>query len=136
LFEDVPEDVLNDLAGRVKLRSVLPGQAVVRQGERATAFYVVRRGTLRVVEEDPESGAERTLRVLGRGEAFGELGLKEGRPRTASVRAVDDAEVFEVDESTFDALLADMADVPQFEPTLQEVAELRGLACFAHLEPD
>src|SRR5439155_4844820 len=88
------------------------------------------------VEEDPESGAERTLRVLGRGEAFGELGLKEGRPRTASVRAGDDAEGFEVDESTFDALLADMAYVPQFEPTRQDVAELRGLACFAHLEPD
>ncbi len=136
LFDDVPEDVLSDLAGRVRLRAVSSGQAVVRQGDRASAFYVVRRGTLQVLEEDRTSGAERPLRVLGRGEAFGEIGLKEAAPRTATVRAVSDAEVFEIDKSTFDRLLADMIDVPQFAPTLQAVAELRELSPFSHLEPD
>jgi CRP-like cAMP-binding protein/Zn-dependent protease len=136
LFDDVPEEFLNDLAGRVRLRSLSGGQAVVRQGDRASAFYVVRRGTLEVVEEDPETGNERTLRVLGRGEAFGELGLKESGRRSATVRALDEAQVFEIDKSTFDRLLADMVSVPEFEPTLQEIVELRQLPCFARLEPD
>ena len=88
LFEDVPEDLLSQLAGRVRLRTFRAGQPVVRQGERAEAFYVVRRGVLRVVEERPETGEElRTLRSLGRGEAFGEVGLAEASPRTATVRA-------------------------------------------------
>src|SRR5207248_34000 len=39
IFGDVPEDTLSDLAGRVKLVSVGPGQNIVRQGERADAFY-------------------------------------------------------------------------------------------------
>ncbi len=136
LFDDLPVDVLDDLAGRVRLRSFSAGQPLVRQGDRATAFYVVRRGRLQVVEEDPESASERTLRTLGRGEAFGELGLKEGARRSATVRAVEAAEVFEIDKSTFDRLLADTTRLPQFAPTVQALQELKELKCFSHLEPD
>ena len=67
----------------------------------------MRKGVLEVVEEDPESGDERTLRALGRGESFGELGLVSNAPRAATVRAVDRVELFEVDKSSFDRLLAD-----------------------------
>lgn len=136
VFEDVPEDVLSDLAGRVQLRTFPPGQSVVRQGERAIAFYVVRSGRFRVIEEDPDTGEERTLRILGRGESFGELGLAQSAPRAATVRAIDAADVFEIDKGTFDRLLADMVKVPAFAPTLQAASELRELGCFAALEPD
>jgi CRP-like cAMP-binding protein len=136
IFDDVPEDVLSDLAGRVKLRVIAPGQAVVRQGERATAFYVVRRGTLHVVDQDPHTGNERALRVLGRGEGFGELGLAEGSARSATVRALDSAQVFEIDKGTFDRLLAQMVHVPDFGPSFQRIGELRELSSFSHLEPD
>jgi putative peptide zinc metalloprotease protein len=136
LFDDVPAEVLSDLAGRVRLRSLSPGQPAVRQGDRADAFYVVRRGTLQVVEEDSETGRERVLRTLGRGEAFGELGLLVGRRRAATVRATSESEVFEIDKGTFERLLADMVHMPDFAPTLQQVGELRALPCFSHLEPD
>lgn len=134
MFEDLPEDVLSDLAGRVHLRSVPAGKPLIRQGDRPDAFYVVRRGTFHVVEEEPETGKERVLRVVGGGEAFGELGLVDGRPRTATVRAVEDGQVYEIDKSTFDHLLADMIHVPEFAPTLQAAAELRALPPFATLE--
>jgi putative peptide zinc metalloprotease protein len=137
LFEDVPEEALSELAGRVRLRSFSAGQPVVRQGERAQAFYVVRNGVLRVVEEDPATGEElRTLRSLGRGESFGELGLAEAAPRTATVRAADDVDVFEIDKGTFGELLADILQAPRFAPTMQAVADLRKMASFSHLETD
>lgn len=137
LFDGVPEDVLDQLAGRVRLRTVRSGQPVVRQGERADAFYVVRKGVLQVVEEDPESGEDRRiLRALGPGEAFGEVGLTEAALRTATVRAVEDSDVFVIDKGAFDELLADTLQASAFAPTLQAVAELRQLPCFAHLEAD
>ena len=133
MFEDIPVDALNEIAGRVRLRGLGDGQPVFRQGEQPDAFYVVRTGVLEVVEEDSESGAERRLRDLGRGESFGELGLVTAAPRAATVRAIGSAEVFEVDKGAFDHLLADKLHLPDFAPTLQQVAELRGLNCFAGL---
>jgi CRP-like cAMP-binding protein/Zn-dependent protease len=136
ILEDLPEDVLSDLAGRVRLRAFPAGKSVVHQGDRAQAFYVVRRGILQVVEEDRATGDRRVLRVLGVGESFGELGLSEAAPRTATVEVIEDAQLFEIDKSTFDRLLADMVHVPEFAPTLEAVAELRLLPAFAALEPD
>jgi putative peptide zinc metalloprotease protein len=133
MFDDVPEDVLSDLAGRVGLRSLTAGQPVFRQGDRPDAFYVIRRGALHVVEEDPDTGGSRVLRVLGPGGSFGELGLVNGAPRAATVRAITDAQVFAIDKGTFDRLLIDMLHVPEFGPTLQAAVELRELRCFAHL---
>jgi CRP-like cAMP-binding protein/Zn-dependent protease len=136
MFDDLPEEALSDLAGRVRVRSFAAGQPVVRQGDRATSFFVVRRGTLQVIEEDPEGGTVRVIRTLGPGESFGELGLLGGAARAATVRATVESQLFEVDKGTFDRLLADMIHVPDFVPTLQEAAELRGISCFEHLEPD
>ncbi|MCA1831985.1 MAG: cyclic nucleotide-binding domain-containing protein [Actinomycetota bacterium] len=135
LFDDVPVEVLNELAGRVKLRAFRSGQSVVRQGERAEAFYIVRSGVLHAIEES-EGGKERVLRILGRGESFGELAVAQASRRRATVRAIDDCEVFEIDKGSFDRLLADMIKVPAFAPTFQDLAELRDLGCFSHLEQD
>ena len=38
-----------------------------------------------------------------------------------------------MDKGAFDHLLADKLQLPDFEPTLQQVAELRGLSCFSGL---
>jgi CRP-like cAMP-binding protein len=64
---------------------------------------------------------------------FGELGLVDGARRSATVRPVDDAELFEIDESTFDRLLSDSVNLPEFAPTLHQAAELRSLPPFASL---
>ena len=135
-FDELPEDVLSDLAGRVRLVSLRPGEPIFRQGDRPTAFYVVRRGTLDVEEEDPDTGDTVVLRTVTRGEAFGELGLIQSAPRAATVRAVDDVELFEVDKATFDRLLADSIDVPAFALTLQTMAELRDMPAFAMLSSE
>lgn len=133
MFDDLPEDVLSDIAGRVTLRGYPAGKPVFRQGDRPDAFFIVRTGSLEVLEEDPETGKERVIRTLVPGDTFGELGLIDGAPRAATVRPTTDAQLFEVDESTFDRLLLDMVHVPEFQPTLQQAAELRGLPPFASL---
>ncbi|MFL5797570.1 MAG: cyclic nucleotide-binding domain-containing protein [Actinomycetota bacterium] len=133
-FTDIPGEVLNDLAGRVKLKDFSKGRAVFRQGDEADEFYVVRKGEVQIVEENPETGESRVLKTLHRGESFGELALLMEADRSATARATTDTELFVVDLPTFDRLLADMASVPEFEPTLHQLAELRGLPAFAHLE--
>jgi CRP-like cAMP-binding protein len=132
-FEDLPADTLSDLAGHVSLVSFRPGQPVFRQGERADSFYVVRRGTVNVETEHPETGDIQILNTLRRGDSFGELGLLEAAPRRATARAADEVELFRVEKGTFDRLLADEIDAPEFGHTLQSLAELRELGPFRHL---
>ena len=57
MFEDIPVEALNEIAGRVRLRGLGDGQPVFRQGDQPDAFYVVRKGVLEVVEEDTRAAA-------------------------------------------------------------------------------
>jgi CRP-like cAMP-binding protein/Zn-dependent protease len=132
-YGDLKEEILNDLAGRVQLVAIRPGKPVFRQGARADAFYVVRIGSVRIETEHPETGDTKVLRVLRRGEAFGELGLLQAAPRTATARAIGECELFRIDKGTFDRLLADSTEAPEFGLTLEALAELRELPAFAQL---
>jgi len=132
-FDDLPVEILNDLAGRVALRSIRPGAPVFRQGDRPSAFYLVRRGRVAVEEEHPDTGDVQVLNTLERGDSFGEMGLLESAPRGATVRAIDEVELFEIDKGTFDRLLSDSIHAPDFGPTMQAMAELRDLPPFASL---
>ena len=133
VFDDLPGDVLSDLAGRVGLRTVRPGQVVFRQGDRADAFYVVRKGSVQIEDEHPDTGDTRVLQSVSRGDAFGEMAMLTTRPRQASARAVGEVELFQVDRGTFDRLLADAIHAPDFAPTMQSLAELRELPVFRYL---
>jgi len=135
-FEDLPEDGLSDLAGRVQLRVVRAGQAIFRQGDRGDAFYVVRQGEVVIETEHPQTGETSMLRTLRRGDSFGELGLLQSTPRSATARASGEVELFEVDRGTFDRLLADSIDAPEFGLTLQAMAELREHPAFRHLSSE
>ncbi len=133
-FDDLSEDVLSDLAGRVSLRIVRPGEPVFRQGDRPDAFYVVRNGSVAIEDEDAESGDVRVLRTMARGESFGEMGLLGAHRRQATVRAIDEVELFEVDKGTFDRLLAEDMRAPDFGHTMQSLLELRELPVFHGLD--
>jgi CRP-like cAMP-binding protein/Zn-dependent protease len=135
VFGDLPVGVLNELAGRVRLRPVGRGQAVFRQGDRADACYVVRSGILEVQEEPAGGGPSKALRTLRRGDTFGELALLDASSRTATVRARSSAELYVIGKSAVDRLLAEVAKVPEFTTTLQQYADLGGLPAFSHLAP-
>ncbi len=135
-FEDLPAEILSDLAGRVALRTIRRGQPVFRQGDRASAFFVVRRGIIHIETEHPDTGDTEVLTLLERGDSFGELALMQATPRSATARAVTEADLFVIDKGTFDRLLADAIDAPSFGLTLQAMAEIRELSAFAHLSSD
>jgi LmbE family N-acetylglucosaminyl deacetylase len=62
-----------------------PGSTIVEQGEPATSLCLILSGEVEVVQD--VGGAQSFLRNLGEGQFFGELGLRFGHPRSASVIA-------------------------------------------------
>ena len=100
LLAGLPGEHLSKLAARLEREEVSPGETVVREGEPGDRFYVVLSGMFSVSQEG--LGQRRVLRP---GDAFGEVALAMGIPRTASVRAVTPAVVASCDQETFDELL-------------------------------
>lgn len=62
------------------------GAMIFRQGERSGAAYLIVDGDVEILRQGPD-GHDRVLDVLGRGSYFGEMGVIDDQPRSASARA-------------------------------------------------
>lgn len=104
IFAAAPRPVLEKLAGAAADFEAPAGTDIVREGEPADAFYVLLDGEV-AVHARGEAGEERPLRTLGPGSYFGEIGLLEGIPRTATVTASTACRLYRLDGEEFlDAL--------------------------------
>jgi ATP-binding cassette subfamily B protein len=97
LFSGLSGEELSGLANAMRRDRVLPGKAVVQEGDDGERFYVVLSGVLTVSQES--RGPRRVLRP---GDTFGEVALAMDVPRTASVRAMTPAVLASCDRETFD----------------------------------
>lgn len=87
LFQGLPEETIQDLARLATMKSVPRNRAIVRAGERTDYLYFVLTGSLKVISSD-EEGREVILNILGQGELFGEMGIFNEQPRSASVVSI------------------------------------------------
>ncbi|HEX9092944.1 MAG TPA: cyclic nucleotide-binding domain-containing protein [Coriobacteriia bacterium] len=77
------------MSGIVKTYS--DGEVIFRKGDPSGGMYVIRAGQVAVLRKDDD--AEATLATLKSGDFFGEMSLFDGKPRSATVRAIGDVEV-------------------------------------------
>ena len=84
VFAELSHMKLTHLATRFRKGRVGPGEAVIRQGQRGRAFFVVVEGFLTVIGEGG-TPQERVLAELGVGEYAGEISLLLDQPAIATV---------------------------------------------------
>ena len=85
---------------RVQLTS---GETLLRQGEPGDCMFLLASGRLRAyVERD---GREVIVGEVGRGEVVGEMALLIDEPRSATIRAIRDSELFRLSKEAFDLFL-------------------------------
>lgn len=115
------------------------GSNIVREGDEADAFFVIRSGRARVVKRG-ENGDEVSLNVLRAGDSFGEMALLDGGKRTATVRASNDVEALKLGGSVFRALLHNHPEIrTYFELQIKHRSLhnfFRQFTAFAHLPVD
>jgi CRP/FNR family transcriptional regulator, cyclic AMP receptor protein len=118
LFASFPEDQLRMLTTMVNRRSVSRGTTIMAAGDQIDSLYIVISGRLKVMMSDAD-GKEVILSILGPGEFFGEMGLIDDSPRSASVVAIEPCELLSIAKRDFKNCLAE-----NFEMTM---ALMRGL---------
>ncbi len=92
LFAVLPESQLVLLTSVVSRKSFPRGTTVMAAGEATDSLYVVISGRLKVMMSDDE-GREVILAMLGPSEFFGEMGLLDDSPRSATVVTVEACEL-------------------------------------------
>ena len=95
LFSPLAPLELEQLAAATIALTRPAGSEVVRQGDRGDRFYVVADGELEVFVDG------RSVATLEPGGSFGEIALLRDVPRTASVRALSDVELYALDHDDF-----------------------------------
>ena len=101
------EQVL-EISEHCELQTFSAGDNIVNQGDLAEKFYVITKGHVKVVNM-MEDGRELLVGYLHQGDYFGEVGLLQSHPRTATIRADDTVNVIAIDRQGFSELIEDSA---------------------------
>jgi CRP-like cAMP-binding protein len=80
-----------------------PGEVVIEEGTKGTSAYIILSGAVEVLKRSGER--EVPVATLGEGQVFGEMGLIEDRPRSATIRALTELKVRSIDRGHFNELL-------------------------------
>jgi serine phosphatase RsbU (regulator of sigma subunit) len=105
LFKGLPEDEIRKLTQTLRVLEVPPSTVLFQEGDVGDRFYIIIQGQIEVIKAlgTPE---ERFIGLRGPGEFVGELSLiNRAGLRTASVRSLGPAHLWEMSHGEFDDLL-------------------------------
>jgi hypothetical protein len=105
LFEHMSYREQNEVVGLARTRTYPPGATIVREGEPGGDLYVVLDGQVSIEQHGLP------IATVGAGGHFGEMGLVDAGPRSASVRAVTPIRAMVIRRE-------DMMGLMQRDPTL------------------
>jgi len=110
LFRALDDDDRRALAASMESQPVEQGHRLFRQGDAGDSLFVVRKGCVELFVQD-HAGQEIVLNHVMEGEAFGELSLLDGRPRTASARVTEEGELLVLARADLVALVRRIPDL-------------------------
>jgi len=118
LFSVLPEAQLGLLTSLVSRKNYPRNAVIIAAGDMTDSLYVILSGRLKVMMSDDE-GREVILAILNPNEFFGEMGLLDDSPRSASVVALEACEIFTLSKRDFKNCLEENFDL--------SMAVMRGL---------
>jgi predicted MFS family arabinose efflux permease len=132
IFSGAPRAALERIAAATREQVVPSGVEVVVEGDPADDLFVVRAGRLDVVDTDGGRAAPTTINEMGPDDVFGEIGLVQRRPRTATVVTTVETTLWRIPGDVFlDAVIGRGAVSPALASTigthLERTASHRGV---------
>ncbi len=103
LFRGIPRADLASVAASFGCARFEASELIVREGDRGDSLFVIETGMVEVCVSSGR-GPDSVLLQLGPGEAFGEMAVLTGQPRSAAVRAIVPTTVRSIPRDDFLAL--------------------------------
>lgn len=106
LLRGVDDRSLDLIATAGQILEVPAGQRVIEEGAVPDRLVMVITGKLGVFVPDPANRSQgKRLASIKPGDSCGEYGFIDHRPASASVKALEDSEIFVIPNEAFDALM-------------------------------
>ncbi len=121
LFENFAQKEFNLLKRLFRERRYTAGKVILQDESEGDEMFLIVEGRVKIVKRT-KTGEEKMLALLHAGDFFGELEMVDGRPRSATVTALDDCVTFTLHRKEFDRLLS--ASHP-FAVRLMQVLSIR-----------
>ena len=123
LFVGIEAGTLRTLAGQMTRREFAAGETLIAAGDPGRSMFVMSEGLVSV--RIPHGPNELDVAAFSPGDFFGEMSLLTGEPRSATVVAVTETVVFEIDKSDIELVLE---ATPSAAEVLSSAAAERRLA--------
>lgn len=104
LFGSVNKETFEKIVDAMFAKAIKAGEAVIEQGGEGDYFYIVKRGDFDIYVQKGQDPPKKVFQA-GVGFAFGELALLYSCPRSATIKAQDDSEVWCLDREAFQNLV-------------------------------
>ncbi len=104
LFSGLSVDECQQVVKRMKRRDFPPNQIIVREGAPGNSMFFITAGLVEVRKKDSSTGIDFLLTEMGPGQNFGEMSLLTGKPRTASVSALQPTTCAVLEQKDFQEL--------------------------------
>jgi|Deesub1362A_J573_1020465.scaffolds.fasta_scaffold00013_214 CRP-like cAMP-binding protein len=98
IFSSLTNEEYGELLRTAEVKSFKHGETIIEEGDAGDSMFIIRRGKARVIAH--LLGKVIELAMLSENDVFGEVAFLTGRPRTASVIAEGELEVFEINRIT------------------------------------
>ncbi len=104
VFSGLNESELREIVPLLEHQVYPPDTQIIDEGSTGDCMFIIKKGTVSVTKSE-NSNEKVKLGNIYSGSYFGELSLIDNLPRSASVRTVDETEIFCLNKSNFDNLL-------------------------------
>jgi signal transduction histidine kinase len=105
-FKGLEDHELEEVAALTELRTYPADYILCHEGAYEDVLYIIADGNVVITQKLIEGEEDRILRVGGRGDVVGEMGLIQSAPRAATVRTTTECTVLEMEKEDFETILS------------------------------
>ncbi len=105
VFNGLDDSELEEIVPLLEPQVYPPDVQIIEEGSTGDSMFIIKKGTVNVSKSE-NSNEKVNLGNIYSGSYFGELSLIDNLPRSATVRTVDETEIFCLNKSNFDNLLS------------------------------
>jgi CRP-like cAMP-binding protein/membrane protease YdiL (CAAX protease family) len=124
LFKDVSHAQLLKIASLVKEFEVNAGETIIEENEICDMIYLVKDGQVKVSKFDHETNQTLSLSILDEGAILGEVSLLDNQPRSATIAALTDCQLYGF--SSYQMEVLSQEDYYSFSKRLQNLVNFSG----------